>query len=136
MDLTLSFPFFSYSIVCGRGAPSQYHYGNQAFKELVGQYQTSYLCAKRSDKPDIAMKLLDMVKERGGRFVRRKKAAGHFCWETIGDKASYERVCQALREGAPELRQKMLSASSIHKQKSGLSSQSTSSFNKEEYSSK
>jgi hypothetical protein len=104
-------------ITCGRGAPTNFHYGNQVFRELVEGYQTAYLCAKRSDKPDIAMKLLDIVKERGGRFVRRRKAGGHsFSWETIGDMGAYEKVCQRLRDGAPDLRRQMLSTSSIKDQ--------------------
>jgi len=75
------------------------------------------------------MMILDVVKDRGGRFVRRKKSAGHFCWETIGDKAAYERVCQALREGAPELRRKMLAHSSTEAD----DSKTTSSFTKDQH---
>jgi hypothetical protein len=96
-------------IVCGRGAPKNFQYGNQVFRELVEEYQSKYFCAKRSDKADIAMKVLDIVKARGGRFVRRQKAAGLFCWEPIGDKSAYEKVCQALRDGAPDLQRHVLS---------------------------
>lgn len=97
-------------IVCGRGAPTNYHYGNQVFKDIVQDFQTSYLCAKRSDKPHIAMKILDIVKESGARFVRREKAAGQFCWVEIEGKGAYEKVCQALRDGAPDLRRQVLSS--------------------------
>lgn len=97
-------------IVCGRGAPTNYHYGNQVFKDIVQEYQTAYLCAKRSDKPQIAMKLLDIVKTSGARFVRREKAAGQFCWVEIEGKGAYEKVCQALRDGAPDLRRQVLSS--------------------------
>jgi hypothetical protein len=99
----------SLDIVCGRGAPKNFHYGNQVFLELVKQYQTKYFCAKRSDKSVIALKLLDIIKARGGRFVRRQKAAGRFCWEPISDKSAYERVCQALRDGTPDLQRQVLS---------------------------
>lgn len=102
----------TFDIVCGRGAPTNFHYGNQIFRELVQDYQTSYLCARRSDKPRIAMKLLDVVKSRGARFVRRQKVTGGRCdWVEIGDKGAYEKVCQALREGSPDLRRQMLSVS-------------------------
>lgn len=97
-------------IVCGRGAPTNYHYGNQVFKEVVEEYQTKYLCAKRSDKPHIAMKIFDIVKESGARFVKRDKAAGRFCWVEIDRKGAYDKICQALREGAPDLRRRVLSA--------------------------
>lgn len=97
-------------IVCGRGAPTNFHYGNQAFKDLVEEYQTSYLCAKRCDKPQMAMKIMDIVKERGARFVRREKASGGSIWVEIDPKGAYEKVCQALRQGAPEIRRKSLSS--------------------------
>jgi hypothetical protein len=98
-------------IVCGRGAPINYHYGNQVFKDVIQDYQTAYLCAKRSDKPHVAMKIMDLVKQSGARFVKREKAAGVFAWMEIDSKGAYEKVCQALREGAPDLRKKVLSAS-------------------------
>ena len=97
-------------IVCGRGAPTNYHYGNQAFKDLVGEYQTGYICAKRCDKPQLAMKIMDIVKERGGRFVRREKTSGRSIWVEIDPKGAYEKVCQALRQGAPEIRSKTLAS--------------------------
>lgn len=79
------------------------------FRDLVKNYETSYMCAKRSDKPGIAMELLGIVRACGGRFVRKDKVAGQSGWVAIGEHRAYEKVCQALREGAPELRRKMLS---------------------------
>jgi hypothetical protein len=96
-------------IVCGRGAPTNFHYGNQVFRELVEDHQTSYLCAKRSDKPHIAMKLIDLVKASNGRFVRRQRTAEGLIWQEINDKGAYEKICQALRDGAPDLRKQVLS---------------------------
>ncbi|KAL3943120.1 MAG: hypothetical protein SGBAC_002811 [Bacillariaceae sp.] len=96
-------------IVCGRGAPTNFHYGNQVFRELVEDHQTTYLCSKRSDKPHIAMKILDLVKAAGGRFVRRQRTAEGLIWQEINDKGAYEKICQALREGAPDLRRQVLS---------------------------
>jgi hypothetical protein len=104
-------------ILCGRGAPTNYHYGNEAFRKLVKDYQTVYLCAKRSDKPRIAAELLQLVHSRGGRFLRRVKTSHHgisrYAWEELVEQRSYEKVCQALREGAPELRRKMMATSKI-----------------------
>jgi hypothetical protein len=98
-------------IVCGRGAPTNFHHGNHMFRDLVKNYETSYMCAKRSDKPSIAMTLLDIVHARGGRFVRKDKVAGRSAWVEIGEHRAYEKVCQALREEAPELRRQMLTVS-------------------------
>jgi hypothetical protein len=98
-------------IVCGRGAPTNYHQGNEEFRYIVEDYQTSYLCAKRSDKPGVAFKLLEVVKSRGGRFLKRKKASGRQAWAEVGEKQAYEKVCQALRDGAPKLRRQMMASS-------------------------
>jgi hypothetical protein len=99
-------------IVCGRGAPTNFHPGNQVLRELVKEYQTSYLCARRSEKPRIAIELLGAIRFRGGRFVRRntKTTGRSFSWVEIGEKAAYEKVCQYLRDGAPELRRQIMLA--------------------------
>jgi hypothetical protein len=56
------------------------------------------------------MKLLDVVKSRGARFVKRQKSVGRFTWVDIGDKGAYEKVCQGLRDGAPDLRRQVMSS--------------------------
>ena len=104
-----------HDILCGRGAPTHFHEGNQRFRDLVKEYQTIYLCSKRSDKPQIATELMSVVQSRGGRFLRRVKTSGtgRFAWEEIGELRAYEKVCQALREGAPEIRRKMIAHSKM-----------------------
>jgi hypothetical protein len=72
-------------VLCGRGAPSQYQAGNKYFREIVERFQSSYIAARRIDKPEIATHVVDMVRERGGRFLKRIKVqgvgpSGHFCW--------------------------------------------------------
>lgn len=103
----------SFDIVCGRGAPVTWNEGNQNFRDLITEYQTEYLCSKRSDKPRLATKIHEVIKSRGGRFVRRVKNShrGRFGWEEIPEKRAYEKICQSLRDGAPELRRKMIASS-------------------------
>jgi hypothetical protein len=48
-------------IVVGRGAPTNYHIGNEYFRQLVSEYRTTYFCSKRSEKPLLAMQILDML---------------------------------------------------------------------------
>eukprot|EP00934_Nitzschia_sp_Nitz4_P009134 Nitzschia sp. Nitz4//scaffold13_size275219//118818//119273//NITZ4_000869-RA/size275219-processed-gene-0.85-mRNA-1//1//CDS//3329535999//9124//frame0 len=102
-------------IVCGRGAPVNWQKGNQVFRQLIEDHQTTYLCAKRCDKPRIASEILEAIRARGGRFVRRVKTSygGRFGWEEIEEKRAYEKVCQALREGAPELRRRMIRSANV-----------------------
>ncbi|KAL3910350.1 MAG: hypothetical protein SGARI_002167 [Bacillariaceae sp.] len=100
-------------IVVGRGAPTNYHIGNEYFRELVSEYRTTYFCSKRSDKPVIAMKVLDILKERGSRFVKRQKGGTLVgaSWVVVSNKLAYEKVCAALREGTPEVQQRFISSS-------------------------
>jgi hypothetical protein len=100
-----------YDIVCGRGVACTSHPGNEAFRELVKRYQMVYVCcSKRSDKPKIVMKLLDILRSCGVRFVRRHvKTVG--AWEELDSFKAYGKVCQALREKAPYLQRQMIAAS-------------------------
>jgi hypothetical protein len=68
------------------------------------------------DKPSIAKKIMSTVRSRGGRFLQRLKLCGKgdsekHGWVEIDDTRVYEKVCQALREGAPKIRQQMLKIS-------------------------
>ena len=95
-------------VVCGRGAPTQVHPGNQAYRNLIQKYEASYLCAKRSDKPVIAIKVMETMKLRGVRFVRRDRHPFGLGWIVLDEDKIYDKVCQSLRDGAPELRRKLL----------------------------
>lgn len=111
-------------VLCGRGVPSKYHVGNQYFQFLIDSYQSQYIAARRSEKPVIAFYVVDLiVQERGGRFLKRTPRPsshdGQGCsksitsngggggWEDIGRQRAYEKVCQALREGAPDVRRQV-----------------------------
>lgn len=38
-------------------------------------------------------------------------SSSSFAWEQLSDKQAYEKICQSLREGAPEFRRRMMFAS-------------------------
>ncbi len=106
-------------IVCGRGAPTLFHEGNKKFRELILQYQSTYLFSKRPDKPRVAWNLLEIVTSNGGRFVRRVKGnrsnsrdegvrSSCHGWEPLNERQAYDKICQSLREGAPELKRRIL----------------------------
>lgn len=96
-------------VVCGRGAPTSIHLGNLAFKKTIKKHEMTYLCSTRSEKPKVAMKLLDEFRARGVRFIKRERNEdGSFVWVDIGKQRSYEKICQSLREGAPQLRRQMM----------------------------
>jgi hypothetical protein len=72
------------------------------------------LKAKKRDKPAVASIIVEKVREKDGRFLRRvgSNSQGQILWVDIGDDRAREKTCQALREGAPELRRKRKATSS------------------------
>jgi ABC-type ATPase with predicted acetyltransferase domain len=84
------------------------HPGNQAYRSLIQKHETDYLWAKRSDKPVIAMQIMETLKRQDVRFVR--KEGNSRGWLVLDENKIYEKVCQSLREGAPELRRKILAS--------------------------
>ena len=96
-------------VLSGRGGATNSHSGNRAFRTLVKDHQNQYLKAKKRDKPAVASMIVDLVRKKGGRFLRRwdtNAATGQVLWVDIGDDRAREKTCQALREGAPELRRR------------------------------
>ena len=84
------------------------HSGNRFFRLEVKRHQDRYLRAKKRDKPSVAALIVKVIRDRGGRFLRRcdTSADGNVLWVDIGDDRAREKTCQALREGAPELRKR------------------------------
>jgi hypothetical protein len=96
-------------VLSGRGGATNSHSGNREFRRLVKEHQTEYLQAKKRDKPAVASMIVDLIRNKGGRFLRRldqTDAVGNVYYVDIGNDRSIEKCCQALREGAPALRKK------------------------------
>lgn len=99
----------STDVLCGRGGATNSHSGNRSFRSMVKRHQDRYLKAKKRDKPSVASSIVELIRERGGRFLRRSDGStlsGEVLWVDIGDERAKEKTCQALREGAPELRRR------------------------------
>jgi len=90
-------------VLCGRGGETNHHPGNIRYRSLVKAYQKLYLLAKRRDKPKIAQCIVVSVREVNGRFLKRTKNA-KAGWVDVGNVKAREKTSQALREGAPNLR--------------------------------
>ena len=56
---------------------------------------------------------------------------GHFVWVEVDPQKAYEKACQALREGAPEIRRKMISESPTKSQNGEVDDGSDGSGEKE-----
>lgn len=107
-----------WDVLCGRGVPTKSGNGNKFFRTLVRKDQVEYISCRRVEKPPIATKIIDIIRSKGGRFLRRVKmpdggpsSSGgreRYGWIELADNRVYEKVCQALRDGAPQIRQRML----------------------------
>lgn len=96
-------------VLSGRGGATNCHSGNRTFRKLVKDYQDSYLRAKKRDKPAVASIIVEKIRDSGGRFLRRVDTTTQgqvALYFDIGDDRAKEKTCQALREGAPEIRKK------------------------------
>jgi hypothetical protein len=89
-------------ILCGRGAPTNWQPGNHFLCDIAEKYQCKYMLARRTDKPEIANQIVQMVRDRGGRFLKPVKTGDAkskiTCWQEISAERSYEKVCQHLRD--------------------------------------
>lgn len=93
-------------VLCGRGGETNHHLGNVQYRALVKAFQKLYLLAKRRDKPKIAQCIVVTVRRVNGRFLKReKKPGGGSIWVDVGNVKAREKTSQALREGAPDLRE-------------------------------
>mmetsp|Transcript_16694 Transcript_16694/g.23540 ORF Transcript_16694/g.23540 Transcript_16694/m.23540 type:complete len:495 (+) Transcript_16694:257-1741(+) len=93
-------------VLCGRGGLTNHHAGNMFFRRLVRLKQEAYLLASKREKAGVARDIVDSIRalDPPGRFL--KKDAKHpNTWVEIGDRKAREKTSQALREGAPELRE-------------------------------
>lgn len=85
-------------VLCGRGGATNNHIGNRNFRKLVAQHQQAYLMARKRDKRDIAQRIVSIVRNNGGRFLKRNDNSSEE-WVDVGDKRACEKTSQALREG-------------------------------------
>lgn len=82
-------------VLCGRGGATNNHIGNKRFRSIVAEHQREYLAAKKKDKGLIARSIVQIVHERGGRFLKKQGDV----WVEVDNKKAAEKTSQALREG-------------------------------------
>lgn len=95
-------------VLCGRGGLTNHHPGNVFFRRLVRIKQEAYLKASKREKAGVAKEIVELIRSLSpsGRFLKKdSKHPG--VWVEIGDRKAREKTSQALREGAPELREEL-----------------------------
>lgn len=90
-------------VLCGRGGGSNNHPGNESFRELVNEVKVPYVNCPKREKPIIARRIVEAVRNQTppGRFLSKDTKG---LWNDIGDGKGREKTSQALREGAPVIR--------------------------------
>jgi hypothetical protein len=84
-------------VLLGRGAACWNHEGNRTFREIVGRFLDDYDSAKlRIEKTMIVSDILDQIKEKGGRFL--KKDAATKTWQVVEERQAIEKVGHAIRD--------------------------------------
>lgn len=93
-------------VLCGRGGAALRHPGNQTYRRLVNLNKGLYITCLKTEKLKISRSIVAAIREQNGRFLERD--AKKSVWNDIGDKKAIEKTSQALREGQPKLKQKMV----------------------------
>jgi len=114
-------------VLCGRGGLTNHHTGNIKFRQLVRLMQPAYLLACKRNKAKIAKLIVDTIRTKflpPGRFLRRQDSTSlnysginneqlkWGIWVDIGDTKAREKTSQALREGAPIIREDVVASAS------------------------
>ena len=65
-------------VLLGRGGATNNHVGNKRFRTIVASHQEEYLNSKKKDKVVIARRIVGIVQDNGGQFLRKN---GDGDWE-------------------------------------------------------
>jgi hypothetical protein len=93
-------------VLCGRGGAALRHPGNQTYRRLVNLNKGLYITCLKTEKLKISRSIVAAIREQNGRFI--EKNTTNDMWYDIGDKKAVEKTSQALREGQPKLRQRIV----------------------------
>eukprot|EP00934_Nitzschia_sp_Nitz4_P001818 Nitzschia sp. Nitz4//scaffold204_size40132//17137//17726//NITZ4_007543-RA/size40132-processed-gene-0.15-mRNA-1//1//CDS//3329541476//1818//frame0 len=80
-----------------RGGASNNNIGNIPYWELILGYRESYKAANSTSKHSIALKVFNIIREGGGRFLMRDKRSQHPYVE-VPEPQALEKIKRALRD--------------------------------------
>jgi len=104
-----------YDVLCGRGGGTNSQVGNRRFRQLVQEFQPTYLLARRKEKPLLARTIVLIIRKRGGRFLKKDDETGELF--EVGDTKAEAKTSQALREGLDVRATKSAASSLLEKKK-------------------
>ncbi|VEU33822.1 unnamed protein product [Pseudo-nitzschia multistriata] len=83
-----------FDVLFGRGRNTREHCGNLRCAHLVEMHQLEYENCSKPQKTALALKIVDMVKECGGKFLKKDRKYG---WQEVPDTAAREKVSHFFR---------------------------------------
>ena len=94
-----------HDVLSGRGNFVNNHSGNEFFRTLVRMHKVNYVATPKSKKPHFARIIYDGIKalDPPGRFLKQDETTK--LWYEISEKKALDKARQALREGAPDIRE-------------------------------
>jgi hypothetical protein len=93
--------FTDKDVLSGRGGGTNLHPGNRFYRELILSHRSAYDDASKTMKPEISRQIVNKIRDRGGRFLRKDKDGLYY---EIGEGLAREKTSQALRHRTFELR--------------------------------
>ncbi len=103
-----------HDVLSGRGNSYNNHPGNEYFRSLIKLHKVSYVTAPKSKKPDFSKMIYEIIcsQDPPGRFLKQDKKTN--LWYEISYRKAVDKTRQALREGAPDIKQKISFSSVLH----------------------
>lgn len=83
-----------FDVLFGRGRNTREHCGNLRCAHLVEMHQIEYEACSKLEKTALAERIVDIVKDCGGRFLKKDRKKG---WEEVPDTMAREKVAHFFR---------------------------------------
>lgn len=84
-------------VLFGRGGMTNAHPGNITFRALVEENRLCYGLAKKYEKSQIAISIVQRMRKNHGRFLKKDEKTDR--WYEVGDENARDKTSQTLREG-------------------------------------
>lgn len=94
-------------VAMGRGGMANNHIGNRNFRKMAWSLKPEYHKLQKEEKTDFSIKLVQMVHDKGGRFLARDPADE--LWYEVDFKLARRKASQALREETRQEREDRMS---------------------------
>jgi hypothetical protein len=84
-------------VLFGRGKTNHQHGGNVLMRNIIAEYIPEYQSTTKADKWRIPLKVLERIKQEGGRFLKRDTE--HGWWFQVSDEEAQEKISMSFRTG-------------------------------------